>query len=470
MELSVGDYVDLGDSSGSPSAAGRLGERRLEQAERKQFLEVERGEFPRDPSPGGRLLARNRSAGFPDDAVEAASNRVLQRGHRLEIALPHEATLVQQQLADWCSTQSLDGEPSNSLKTVSEINLGVQMSRFVRVLVLVSVLIPALLASSASAAACVHSSYSIIELPGLGGPVTQGVAIAENGVAAGWGLDSAWVSHALRWSNGQVTGLSSSSSAGTGISSNGVVAGWQSGRRGGMQATTWSPAIALKAPRDSIGAQAADVNNGGIAVGWSANSIGDTVAVRWDGTRATVLSSGAGAPYVSLAFAVNDAGTIIGRGDFGTAPFRRALSWSGTSMTTLKSLGGGVDSATAISQSGLITGAGLSPVDAKFHGVVWSGNSVTDLGLFGSAPTQGNGVNSCGTVVGEAVTSVALEITEAVMWQGGGQAVALEAMLPPGHGWDLHIARAINDTGQIVGHGFRSGQSGLRAFLMTPAS
>jgi hypothetical protein len=342
------------------------------------------------------------------------------------------------------------------------------MNRFTRMLALLALVVPILLASSASAATCVNTAYVISELPGLGGPVTQGLAIAENGDVAGWGLDSAWVSHALRWSNGQVTSLSSASSSASGISSNGVVAGAVSGRRG-SQATTWSPATTLQAPRGASGAQAADVNNSGLAVGWSTNSIGDTVAVRWNGTRATILATGAGAPSISLAFAVNDAGTIVGRGDFGTAPFRRALSWSGTTMTTLKSLGDGVDSATAISPSGLITGAGLSPIDSKFHAVVWSGTTVTDLGLFGSAPTQGYGVNSCGTVVGEAVTNVGLDITEAVIWQGGGQAVALETLLPAGHGWDLHIARAINDAGQIVGYGFRSGQSGLRTFLMTPA-
>jgi hypothetical protein len=342
------------------------------------------------------------------------------------------------------------------------------MSRVMRVPLLVGVLTAVLVAPTASAAVCVHTAYAISELPGLGGPVTQGVAIAENGDAAGWSLDSAWVSHAVRWSNGQVTSLSSATSSASGISSNGVVAGSVSGRRG-SQATTWSPATTLKPPRGASGAHAFDVNSSGLAVGSSTNSIGDAVAVRWDGTRATILASGAGAPSISLAFAVNDAGTIVGRGDFGTAPFRRALSWSGTTMTTLKSLGDGVDSATDISPSGLITGAGLSPIDSKFHATVWSGTSVTDLGLFGSAPTQGYGVNTCGTVVGEAVISVVGEVTEAVIWQGGGQAVALETLLPAGHGWDLHIARGINDAGQIVGYGFRSGQSGLRTFLMTPA-
>jgi hypothetical protein len=96
-------------------------------------------------------------------------------------------------------------------------------------------------------------------------------------------------------------------------------------------------------------------------------SMGDTDAVRWDGTRPTSLVSGPGAPSISLATAANDAGTIVGRGDFGTAPFRRALRWQGTTRSTLRTLGGGSDAATGISESGLVTGGSLSPADSKFH-------------------------------------------------------------------------------------------------------
>ena len=326
-----------------------------------------------------------------------------------------------------------------------------------------------LLTPAVSAASCVHSNYVIAELSGIGGPVTQALAIAEDGSVAGWGLDAAWVSHALRWTAGGVTTLSNATSAASGISSTGVAAGWQSGRRG-SQAATWSPSLTgLRPPRGSIGAQAVDVNRNGLAVGWAVNSIGDTSAVSWSGTRPASLVSGAGSPSISLATAVNDAGTIVGRGDFATAPFRRALSWNGGTMTVLPSLGDGVDSASAISESGLITGGGLSPMDSKFHAVVWNGNMVTDLGLFGTHPSSGWGVNSCGTVVGDAVVDVADDETEAVIWQGNSQAVALESLLTPSHGWDLHTARAINNSGAIVGYGFRSGQSGIRAFLMTPA-
>ncbi len=166
---------------------------------------------------------------------------------------------------------------------------------------------------------------------------------------------------------------------------------------------------------------------------------------------------------------MNNAGTIVGRGDFGTAPFRRALQWQGTTMTTLKTLGGGSDAATGISESGLITGGSLSPVDSKFHAVLWQGTTITDLGLFGTNPTSGYGVNDCGTVVGDSVVNVGLDIIDAVIWQNGGPAVALETLLPAGHGWDLHTAQAINDAGQLVGYGFRTNMSGIRSFLLTPA-
>jgi uncharacterized membrane protein len=100
--------------------------------------------------------------------------------------------------------------------------------------------------------------------------------------------------------------------------------------------------------------------------------------------------------------------------------------------------------------------------------VLWQGNTVSDLGLFGTHPTSGYGVNDCGTVVGDSVIDVGQDIIDAVIWQNGGSAVALESLLPAGHGWDLHTARAINNAGQVVGYGFRSNMSGVRSFLMTP--
>jgi probable HAF family extracellular repeat protein len=153
-----------------------------------------------------------------------------------------------------------------------------------------------------------------------------------------------------------------------------------------------------------------------------------------------------------------------------TAPFRRALRWQGTTRSTLRTLGGGPDVATGISESGLVTGGSLSPADSKFHAVLWQGNTITDLGLSATHPTSGYGVDDCGTVVGDSVVDVGQDIIDAVIWQNAGPAVALESLLPAGHGWDLHTAHRINNAGQIVGYGFRSNMSGLRSFLLTPAS
>ncbi len=342
----------------------------------------------------------------------------------------------------------------------------------IQLAVLALVAVP-LLAVPAGAQDCdPATSYTVTELESVGSlfHITRATAVAADGTTAGSSLDDSLVSHAVRWdSSGQVTTLSAGNGEAFGISTNGVVAGWQAGRRGGLQAMTWSPPKALKPPRGAISARAVDVNATGLAVGWSVDSIGDTDAVRWDGTRATTLVSGPGAPSISIATAVNNAGTIVGRGDFGTAPFRRALKWQGTTMTTLQTLGGGSDAATGISESGLITGGSLSPLDSKFHAVLWEGTTITDLGLFGTHPTSGYGVNSCGTVVGDSVIDVGLDIIDAVIWQDGGPAVALETLLPAGHGWDLHTAQGINDAGQVVGYGFRSGMSGIRSFLLTPA-
>ena len=42
-------------------------------------------------------------------------------------------------------------------------------------------------------------------------------------------------------------------------------------------------------------------------------------------------------------------------------------------------------------------------------------------------------------------------IIDAAIWQNGGPAVALESLLPAGHGWGLHTAQAINNADGLSG-------------------
>jgi uncharacterized membrane protein len=102
--------------------------------------------------------------------------------------------------------------------------------------------------------------------------------------------------------------------------------------------------------------------------------------------------------------------------------------------------------------------------------VVWSGGVVHDLGLLdGVHPTAAYGVNDCGTAVGDATVDIASNRIVAVVWQNG-VGRDLNQMIPGAFDWNLVTARAINNRGEIVGYGVRSGFSGQRAFLLRPVS
>jgi hypothetical protein len=61
------------------------------------------------------------------------------------------------------------------------------------------------------------------------------------------------------------------------------------------------------------------------------------------------------------------------------------------------------------------------------------------------------------------------EVYRALYWPDlAGAAVDLNDVIPSDSGWVLHKANAINDAGQIIGQGTRSGLSGQRSFLLTP--
>jgi probable HAF family extracellular repeat protein len=89
-----------------------------------------------------------------------------------------------------------------------------------------------------------------------------------------------------------------------------------------------------------------------------------------------------------------------------------------------------------------------------------------DLGtLPGGTSSFAFGLNDSGQVVGDSYNASGQP--HAFVWQNGTMS-DLNDLIPPGSGWVLGNATAINNAGQIVGVGSHNGQG--RAFLLTPDS
>jgi probable HAF family extracellular repeat protein len=93
---------------------------------------------------------------------------------------------------------------------------------------------------------------------------------------------------------------------------------------------------------------------------------------------------------------------------------------------------------------------------------------MTDIGALGSSGSEAYGINDIGQVVYsyKLDNDSGMEIQKAFLYEGG-LMTDLNDLLSGSTGWDLHLASAINNSGQIVGYGTNpSGQT--HAFLLTP--
>jgi len=126
-------------------------------------------------------------------------------------------------------------------------------------------------------------------------------------------------------------------------------------------------------------------------------------------------------------------------------------------ITDLGTLGGTQSAAYAINDLGQVTGWAHTASEAT-HVFLYSGGKMTDLGTFGLDPV-GEAINNHGVIVGQSGNG-------AWIWSGG-TFQNLNTLIPPGSGFTLDNATAINDNGRIVVNGYNSiGQE--HAFLLAP--
>lgn len=110
---------------------------------------------------------------------------------------------------------------------------------------------------------------------------------------------------------------------------------------------------------------------------------------------------------------------------------------------------------------------GASAASTEAAGVLWSGDKMAALPpLPGDTNSAASSINSADVIVGQSLRVTAQNrLRRACLWDGG-RATDLNALLPPGTGWTLEDARAINNKGWIVGNGTLNGKP--HAFLLTP--
>lgn len=214
--------------------------------------------------------------------------------------------------------------------------------------------------------------------------------------------------------------------------------------------------------------EAYGVDDDGIAVGVSLISSTDVTAVRWVNGVAQILP---GANGTSWAFAVNASGQAVGRRD--EWPARQAMLWEGDSFTILPDLGSDFASATDISDNGTICG-GCLDAQSRLQAVLWEAETLEIEVLphpgFGVVPLV-KAVNDQGVAVGSVCLSIECEPgnERALIWIDG-SAYNLNNLIPPGSGYTLFSAEAINEQGEIVCVGAYDGFVSPRGFKLTPST
>lgn len=111
---------------------------------------------------------------------------------------------------------------------------------------------------------------------------------------------------------------------------------------------------------------------------------------------------------------------------------------------------------------------GDSSVAIPMRAFVYRNQQYTDLGaLPGGFLSESRAINNKGQIVGWSAVSYDNSCTHAFLYADG-KLTDLNACIPAKSGWTLVSAEAINDYGQIIGHGIFYGESSN--FLLTPTN
>lgn len=296
----------------------------------------------------------------------------------------------------------------------------------------------------------------IYTVAGLGGTtVSTGFAVNTSGAVAGSVQDASGSQQAFVSTPAGLRILSptASESYGYGINDAGTVVGttYVNGQAFG---TIWNGSgTTLLGP----GSYAMAINNVGEVVGGNGQAFIDVNG------QVQQLATNAGIDW-SAAYALSDAGMVVGDGQLANGTFR-GIAWNPDgSMTLLGTLGGSSSQATGVNDAGEVVGF-ASLANGYQHafalGGATTGATMTDLGTLGGS-SYAYGVNDSGEVVGY---SYLADGQQHAFLYDDGVMFDLNSLIPANSGWELLAAYGINASGQITGVGLYDGQTS--AFLLT---
>ncbi len=279
----------------------------------------------------------------------------------------------------------------------------------------------------------------------------QGTAagINDSGLVVGTSSQGATI-----W-NGSSTVVISNSLGASGVNNAGQIVGQILGSSQRGQAALWSgPALTLTSLNTPY-TYATAINAAGQIVG-----NGENTAFLWNGSSATnlaVVNNG-----WSTASAINNAGEAVGNVNYAGDVYTQlngfttsvAAAWKGTNLTLLNSLGGNYSDAYAINNAGVIVGVSTPASNVGEIATEWNGTTATALGSLGGNQSYAYAINNAGVVVGASTN--AADVTLATLWKGT-TAINLNTLLNPAlaqAGWVLQSARGINNEGWIVGDAY----------------
>ena len=183
-------------------------------------------------------------------------------------------------------------------------------------------------------------------------------------------------------------------------------------------------------------------------------------AFLWQNGVMTNLGELPGGFNYSRAYGINNAGQVVGASEAATGP--RAFLWQNGVMTNLGDLPGGGDysDARGINNAGQVVG--YSSAATGTRAFMWQNGVMTNLGDLpgGIDSSYARGINNAGQVVGDSDN-------RAFLWQDGVMTDLNTVSGIAGTGWNLAVATAINDAGQIVGYG-NNPLGAESAFILTP--